>query len=407
MEDTSPHGRGAGTAASAGAVPPRADPPATTRPVRKAWPDNLRLVLISGVIVAHVATAYVVDLVGWYYEQRTTSQLATTVLSFPILLGGMFGLGPLFVLAGWLSAHTLARRGTGSFVRSRLVRLGVPLVVFTLLIDAVADYLGKVHSLPRRSLADYLVDSTGTRDMGPLWFVAALLVFSLLYAAWRTLRPRRGTSDDDPTPAAATHGPPVRTLLVAGLVVAFGSFAVWQVWRHGSETPLNANWPHWPQAATMFTLGVLAGERGWLEALPWRRARRMGWIALAGVLAVAALAGVTIATADVDDMTGGPHWQAAALAVLDATVAVTWVWWMLALFRRRWNTQRPWAVRASRGSYAAFLIHPVVLVLLSLAVHDAPWPAELKFVVVAAVGVPATFLVGYGITRIPGIRRVV
>jgi len=125
------------------------------------------------VIVAHVATAYVVDLVGWYYEQRPTSQLATTVLSFPILLGGIFGLGPLFVLAGWLSAHTVARRGAGSFVRSRLVRLGIPLVFFTLLVDPVADYLGKFRTQPWWSPTDYLTDRTGTRDMGPLWFVAA------------------------------------------------------------------------------------------------------------------------------------------------------------------------------------------------------------------------------------------
>lgn len=401
MEQSSPRGIRARTEARTGGV---------GRPtVREAWPDNLRIALIAGVIVAHVATAYVVDLVGWYYEQRTTSQVATTVLSFPILLGGIFGLGPLFVLAGWLSARTLARRSTGSFVRSRLIRLGIPLLVFTVLIDPVADYLGKIRTEPGWTLADYLTDRTGTRDMGPLWFVAALLVFTVVLAAWRTVRPVRGAiaGAEPSTTTRSTPGPPLRVLLVAGAAVAVGSFAVWQVWHHGTETPLNANWPHWPQSATMFTLGVLAGDRGWLEALPWSRARRMGWVALAGVLAIAGLAGATIAAGDVDVMTGGPHWQAATLAALDGLVAVTWVWWLLALFRRRWNIQRPWAVRASRGSYAAYLIHPVVLVLLSLAVHAAPWPAEAKFVLVAAAGVPVTFLVGYGITRIPGIRRVV
>ncbi len=77
---------------------------------RAAWPDNLRLALICGVIVAHAATAYVVD-VSWYFEQRTTPALASTVLSFPILLGALFGLGPLFLLVrgrvslgcGWLT----------------------------------------------------------------------------------------------------------------------------------------------------------------------------------------------------------------------------------------------------------------------------------------------------------------
>lgn len=421
MDENSPLVTGAGAAAGAAdraaagaeAAGAGAAVSPTVHPTREAWPDNLRLVLISGVIVAHVATAYVVDLVSWYYEQRTTSELAITVLSFPILLGAIFGLGPLFVLAGWLSSRTLARRGAGHFVRGRLVRLGIPLVVFTLLIDPVADYLGKVRTQPWLRLSDYLTDRTGTRDMGPLWFVAALLVFSLVYAAWRTVRP---VPPPGPAtmPDAATHvspdtptGPPLRVLVVAGAVVAVASLVLWQVWHHGTATPMNANWPHWPQAATMFTLGVLAGERGWLEALPWPRARHLGRVAGVGVLAIAALAGFTIAAGDVDVMTGGPHWEAAALATLDGLVAVTWVWWLLALFRRRWNAQRRWAERASRGSYAAYLMHPVVLVLLSLAVHAAPWPAEAKFLLVAAVGVPLTFLVGYGLTRVPWISRIV
>ena len=342
-------------------------------------------------IVAHVVTAYVVDLVGWYYEQRTTSQLATTILSFPILLGGIFGLGPLFVLAGWLSARTLARRGAGSFVRSRLVRLGIPLVFFTLLIDPVADYLGKFRTQPWWSPTDYLTDRTGTRDMGPLWFVAALLVFSLVYAAWRTLRPAPDPALS-PHPRRQAHHPRHHPRPAASRPAGGGRRR-----RRGVVRGVAGVAPRDGDAVER-ELAALAAVGDDVHA---RRARSGARLARGAAVAAGAAAGSGRGgrrpghrgargrhdrSRDVDVMTGGPHWQAATLAVLDGVVAVCWVWWLLALFRRRWNTQRPWAVRASRGSYAAFLIHPVVLVLLSLAVHAAPWPAEAKFVLVATAG---------------------
>jgi len=64
------------------------------------------------------------------------------LLSGPALIGGAFALGPLFLLAGWFSARSLARRGPGGFARSRLLRLGVPLAVYVLLIDPLSAYLG-------------------------------------------------------------------------------------------------------------------------------------------------------------------------------------------------------------------------------------------------------------------------
>jgi len=38
-------------------------------------------------------------------------------------------------------------------------------------------------------MTDYLTNRTGTGDTGPMWFVAVLLTFSLVYAGWRALRP--------------------------------------------------------------------------------------------------------------------------------------------------------------------------------------------------------------------------
>jgi fucose 4-O-acetylase-like acetyltransferase len=153
---------------------------------REQWVDNLRVLVIAGVIVAHAATAYVVD-VPWYYdEERTTSKVWPVLLSFPVITGALFVLGPLFLLAGWYAARSLARRGPAGFACSRLLRLGVPLLVFVLLINPLADYLGNLRH-EHRSLASYL----GTTELSVMWFVAALLAFSLAYAALRRSAPRR------------------------------------------------------------------------------------------------------------------------------------------------------------------------------------------------------------------------
>ncbi len=379
------------------AVAGRPGQPGTVAAGRALWLDNLRIALIAGVIVAHVATAYVVD-VDWYYQERTTTQWASTVLSFPVLLAAVFGLGPLFLVAGALSSGSLARKGPVSFVRGRLLRLGVPMLVYLFLIDPVTDYLGRLRSDHPWTLWDCLSNRTGTRDLGPLWFVSALLVFSLAYAGWRSVRPR---------PLVTGQVLRVGQLVLAASLIAAGSWVTWLHWTYTSDIVVNLNLAHWPQDAVLFALGALAGERGWLETLGHERARACGWVAAGGVLAVAVVAGLALAADDIDSMHGGVHWQAATFAIAAGAVAVTLPLWLVDLFKRHWDRQGQLAKRASRGCYAAYLLHPPVLVLLSLAALSLPLPPEAKFVLVAALGVPAAFLVGYGVAQVPGVRRVI
>jgi hypothetical protein len=174
--------------------------------VPAGWMDTLRVTVIAGVIALHAATAYILD-IDWYYQERITSTLTPALLAFPALLAGLFGLGPLFLVGGLLSAGSLAHKGPGLFARGRLVRLGVPLLAFVALIDPLTDYLGSLAEGAHPRLWPYLVDQTGTRDTGPLWFVALLLLVSLAYAAVRRLRPVRGwRRGQDRPPAPGGRG---------------------------------------------------------------------------------------------------------------------------------------------------------------------------------------------------------
>ncbi len=235
------------------------------------------MVLIGGVITAHVATAYIVE-VDWYFEERTTSEALTTAVTFPVFLAAIFGLGPLFLVAGMLSARSLATKGSADFVRTRLLRLGLPLVFFCLIIDPLADYLGQLP-FSDNTLWDYAVDRTGTRDFGPMWFVAALLLYSLLYAAWRAVRPRVLE-----TGQIVTAG----QLAWFAAAIAVLSWTVWLQWSYTADTPFNANFGHWGQASVLFVLGVCCGERGWFETLAgsgrggWAGSRSSEWCSSRG-----------------------------------------------------------------------------------------------------------------------------
>jgi glucan biosynthesis protein C len=363
--------------------------------VREAWPDTLRVVVIAGVIAMHAATAYVVD-VGWYYEERTSSEAWQVALTVPAFLGGLFALGPLFFVAGWLSAPSLARRGARGFAAGRLLRLGVPLVVFTLLIDPVADYIGHHAMGDPAPLLDYLTNATGTRDMGPMWFVAVILLFSLGYAAWRTWRPT----------SKAPEAPGGWPLVAAIGTIALLSFVVWQWSSLVDDSWYNLKWAQWPQGGVLFLLGVWAGERAWLDTWLPGVAARLGWIALGALVVLLGLAGYALAGDDVEIIAGSATPATFAFAWCDGAIAVAGGLWLVWVLRRRQPRPSWWRAAAARSSYAAYVIHPLVLVALMVLISAWGMPPEAKLLVVAPLGVLAAYATGFGLTRLPGARRV-
>jgi len=285
----------------------------------------------------------------------------------------------------------LARRGAGGFVRTRLLRLGVPLLVFVLVVQPFTDYIGNL----RDERGSFLLYLRGT-EAGPMWFVAALLTFSVGYALVRGL-----------LPAPDVESPPrAGVLAFAVLTVAVASFVVWQVSPLTGEAPLNLRFAEWPQGAVLFALGVWAAEAGWVDHPPsLHEVRWLGWAALAGTVAFVALLAVGVAAGE-EDLGPGTGWPMVAAASLDGWVAVTWTVWFVVWFRGRWPGHGGLVGEAARASYATYVVHPLVITAAMLAfafVDLGAWP---KFVLVSVVAVPLCFAAGHALTRLPGVSRV-
>ena len=364
---------------------------------REHWADNLRVLVIAVVVVWHTTSAYLGGS-DWYYMDRTTSKIWTTAF-FPAYAISVYALGPLFLVAGWFSARSLARKGAGPFARTRLLRLGVPLLAFIFVIDRVAAYLGDLGRGQHPSLASYWglpPQSGGPYDVGPMWFVAALLMFSLAYALLRRVHP----------PPVARRWSGAQAMVAAVALIAVTAFLVWQRWQLGdAHAFLNVQWQLWPQGAGLFALGAWAGEAGsWENLTAW--ATRLGWTALGAAVLWAALAVYLKTHGHLESAFHGAGWLVMLNVVLYGIISVAFTVWFTALIRARWSGDGPLRARAGRASYATYVLHPLVLTTVMVVFASLTLAPELMFLVVAVVGVPVCFVAGYAATRVPGISKV-
>jgi peptidoglycan/LPS O-acetylase OafA/YrhL len=357
--------------------------------------DNLRVAVIAGVIVMHVATAYILD-ISWYYEERTASGVAEALLAVLFLPTSLFAMAVLFLVAGMLTARSMAHKGAAGFWRDRLLRLGAPVVIFILVLDPATSVLGSWGSGDYGDLATLVRYEFTHPGSGPMWFVVALLVFSLTYGLWRRFRP---------VPTSGHRPLRRRHLLTAVVIIVLATFVVRLVWPFTGDTPLALNLWEWPQMAALFALGTLAQERGWLDPPPpWlpRLCLRAGVLATIAVLAV----GVPMAASDnPGPFLGGWHLQALAEPVCEATIAVSMSFWMALWFAHHVTYHGRLARALGRASYTSYVLHAPVIVALSVALSGVAAAAEVKFVTVAVLGVAASYLLGWLVTATPHRRQ--
>ena len=358
----------------------------------EAWIDHLRVAVIVGVIGAHVSLIYALD-VGWYYEERTASEVAKAILAGAFSPGLLFGMGLLFFVAGLFTPPALERKGARRFVVDRLWRLGVPTVAYLLLVNPAMNFFGDSAMGEGETVGDYFrLTYWDDVELGVAWFMAALLAFSLAYAAWRWRHP-------------VLIGPhtPLRPgdLVKVGVFIAVASFIVRLEFPVLSgDVAWTLNLWEYPQMSALFGLGVHASEQGWLSSGLTRQTRRAcGRAATVGVvLAVVVGAGLAI-TEDPQRFLGGLRFEATLIPLIEATLALGMSLWAIDWFRRRGNRSGTLVRGLGRGSFAAYLVHAPLIILLAIALRDVGLPAELKFLVVFGLGVVASFWLGWLATR--------
>jgi hypothetical protein len=312
-------------------------------------------------------------------------------------LGALFGMPLFFMVAGYFTPRSLARKDTRRFLVDRAKRLLLPMLAFVVLLSPPIEYVDPDNAYWTRGFWAFVPEVWWPPAPGPTWFLGVLFVFSAAFACLRAWRP---APERLPRPLRLTH------LLVLAVPLAVSVFLIRtqaplgeEVWRLAV-----AQAPGWVLG---FALGVLAAERGWLplEGVLGRRIRWIAWLGMATSVALLGVAGV--AGMDLALFLGHGTWQSGVLSAVEGVILVTVPLWLMDVFRRRVDRLGEWGVVLGRAAFGAFLVHQGVLVALVLGVRLLHWPPEAGYVTVSTLGVAISFALGILLTKVPGLSRIV
>lgn len=374
---------------------------------RLLYIDNLRTMVITMVILVHLAVTYGGE-GSWYYKEGRADTLTASVLTVHNAVTQSFFMGLLFLLSAYFTVGSYDRKGPGAFLRDRFLRLGIPLLLFEYLIQpflaCLLAWAGVINLGGSRG--DYFrwYYTSFHIGSGPLWFVEVLLIFSVLYVVWRLVPKRACKTRDDPS-----HLPGPIAILALGVLLGILTFVarLWFPvnWAFG---PLNLQLAFFVQYVAMFIVGVIAYRRNWLQCLPTSSA--VFCFVAAGFLIIFILPLLFIFGGVLDGQVwrflGGPHWQALAYAMWEQLLAVAMTVGLIVLFRERFNRQGPLAQAAASSSYTVYIIHAPIIILFALAVRNLPLYPLLKFAMAAIVAIPLSFALANFLRQLPLARRI-
>jgi glucan biosynthesis protein C len=388
---------------------------------RMAYLDNLRTVLITIVVLGHLSVTYGVTADWYYYESGEVSPLAYALTMMAVVLAVGFGMGLFFMIAGYFTPGAYDRKGPTRFLTDRLKRLGIPWLIYEVVINPLVHYAVDVHGGDghgsfydcqfQGSFWQYLAQyprNLGSFGDGPVWFLEALLIFSITYALWRLVTTRaRVRATAEPGQASAVPGNGAIGLFA--LAIGLSTFVV-RFWAKVFVyfEPWHLELAHFPQYIALFVAGLWAYRRGWLATFSVQQSRTWRWALLGCVLALPALlvaAGATSGTLD-ERGAGGLNWLSLFYSLWEGFLCVSMVITLLAWFRRRFDYQGRLARAMSESAFAVYILHPAVIVPLALALSGLRMNLSLKFLLVAPIGVALSYLIAHAVRKVPLVRAI-
>jgi glucans biosynthesis protein C len=368
---------------------------------RAYYIDRLRILLTILVIFHHSAITFGAS-GGWYYISHETTHGATQmILSLFMAIDQAFFMSCFFFISALLMPSSFDKKGFGRFMKDRLLRLGIPLVVYVLLLHPTLVYgIHKYLDKPTGSWPHFLwIIDTKYANPGPMWFVLTLLIFETIYALYRYFSNRNVKIKPE------SKLPSVVQIIL--FIIGTGALAfVVRLFYPAGKNFFGLQFGYFVLYIAMYALGIVANRNNWMERFTLRQARQWFIASLVTIPAIVGTMALSSSPGAMNDFSGGMNPRALTYALWEPIICVGFCFFLLMFFKKQLNKPNKFVLASSADSYTAYIIHPLIVVGFTFLSEQIAMPPLARLAFVLALGIPTCFLTARLIRKVPGVKRV-
>jgi glucan biosynthesis protein C len=227
---------------------------------------------------------------------------------------------------------------------------------------------------------------------GPMWFLRVLLIFTAIYTLWRQITKLDSIQRRIPKQLSI---PRYSYLLLLAIVLGCLTFIV-RIYLPIDDRPLEIPWGQLIQYLLMFSIGVISVRYLWFEKITKKHVKI--WlitIIISLIIIYIDFIVAIISEVELIDFTGGANFHSFLMSLVDNIICMGVIFILIKVFYAKFNKQGTILRNLSVSAYHMYLVHPPVLVVLSLSI------AALKLHPLIKIGIvfPSAVLICYLISH--------
>ena len=366
---------------------------------------NLRAFITALVVAHHAVLAYhpyapppgaSLDASPWWRAFPVVDTAHSGVFTVLAGFNDVFFMSLMFLLSGVFVWNSLQRKGTGKYLRDRLVRLGVPFVAAVVIVAPLAYYPSYLQSKSHPGFVKTWLSLSGWPS-GPAWFIWVLLVFGLIAAMLTEWSPKWAERFGSRLASTSKFFAILLAISAATYVPLAVIFDPMSWSAFGPFVFQTSRILHY---LAYFLIGVALGACGIAGALPARR--WLAWTSTAVVafliVSAAAIAAITNPAVKVFQVVGDFGFVICCAASCFA---------FLAIFLRFATNRMPLFDSLRDNAYGMYLVHYAFVTWLQYALLSADLPGLAKGTIVFAGALALSWVTTAALRRIPAVARVI